>query len=85
MANPMTDDRYRLAFRRDLTASIESRRPLSRIDMDRISRAGELSGITSDDATGGLGEAIRGLYPRATGTGASGAREVGQAELSDEL
>jgi hypothetical protein len=35
MANPMTDDRYRLAFRRDLTASIESRRPLSRIDVDR--------------------------------------------------
>jgi hypothetical protein len=30
------------------------------------------------DATGGLGETSRWLYPRATGTGASGAREVGR-------
>ena len=30
------------------------------------------------DATGGLGETSRRLYPGATGTGASGAREVGR-------
>jgi hypothetical protein len=36
-----------------------------------------------DDATGGLGETIRRLYLRATGTGALGAREVGERPRSE--